>query len=86
MDRHNNLPNHPDEIEVYSTDYGSASDMWMDSAPPRPRWTAGDVAAYRSALTRLGLSPDEIECQVASTCGVEWVVRPMLSVRQAGGM
>lgn len=47
-------------------------------------WTRDEVFAVRVAMLNLGLTREQVEDQIASICGAEWIERPWLSVRQAG--
>lgn len=46
-------------------------------------WTRDEVFAVRVAMLNMGLEREQVEAQIESICGAEWVDRPWLSVRQA---
>lgn len=78
----------PDDLSPAFDPYafGDAADAHMDGGAGRNGrhpWTHNEVLAVRVAMLNLGLSREQVEAQVESICGAEWIDRPMLSRRQA---
>lgn len=85
-ERYNGLPNDPDEVSESFDPYaaGNAADLYRDGSAKQKPWTRDEVLAVRVAMLNLGLTREQVEAQVASICGAEWIERPYLSRRQAG--